>query len=108
MKNKTIKALLEMGMPADIKGFRYITEIMCLYDNDNKLVDEKLMSVYETIAKQNDTTVPCVERAIRHAFSIISDRVDLQIYRKYSDKPHRRNGVLLATLYYRLKMEENK
>lgn len=106
MKNKTIKALLEMGMPADIKGFRYITEIMCLYDNDNKLVDEKLMSVYETIAKQNDTTVSRVERCVRHAFSTVLENRDSESVKSYLDTPHRKNGVLLATLYYRLKMEE--
>ena len=106
MKNKTIKALLEMGMPADIKGFRYITEIMCLYENDNKLVDGNLMGVYEAIAKQNDTTVSRVERAIRHAFSTVLENEDLESVKKYLDTPHRKNGVLLATLYYGLKMEE--
>ena len=106
MKSKTIKALLEMGMPADIKGFRYITEIMCLYDNDNKLVDGNLMGVYETIANQNDTTVSRVERAIRHAFSTVLENEDSELVKRYLDTPHRKNGVLLATLYYRLKMEE--
>ena len=106
MKNKTIKVLLKMGMPADIKGFRYITEIMCLYDNDNKLVDGNLMGVYETIAKQNDTTVHRLERCVRHAFSTVLKNKDLESVKKYLYTPHRKNGALLATLYYRLKMEE--
>lgn len=106
MKNKTINALLEMGMPADIKGFRYITEIMCLYDNDNKLIDGNLMGVYQTIAKQNDTTVSRVERALRHAFSIVQTKGELEIVEKYLTMLHQKNSALLATLYYRLKMEE--
>lgn len=106
MKNKTIKALLEMGMPADVKGFRYITEIMCIYNEDDKLVDGNLMGVYEAIAKQNDTTVSGVERCVRHAFSTVLENRDAESVKKYLDTPHRKNGALLATLYYRLKMEE--
>ena len=106
MKNKTIKALLEMGMPANIKGFRYITEIMCFYDNDNKLFDGNLMGIYEKISKQNDTTVSRVERCVRHAFSTVLENKDLESVKKYLDTPHRKNGALLATLYYKLKMEE--
>lgn len=34
MKNKTINALLEMGMPADIKGFHYIVDAMCLFEHE--------------------------------------------------------------------------
>lgn len=106
MKNKTIKALLEMGMPADIKGFRYITEIMCLYEKDEKMITGNLMDVYQTVAEQNDTTVSRLERAIRHAFSTVLENRDSESIKKYLDTPHRKNGALLATLYYRLKMEE--
>lgn len=106
MKNKAINALIEMGMPADIKGFRYITEIMCLYEKDNKLVDRNLIGVYETIAKQNETTVSRVERALRHAFSVVQLKGDLKMVEKYLTMQHQNNGTLLATLYYRLKMEE--
>ena len=34
MKNKAIKALIEMGMPANIKGFQYIVEAMELFEAD--------------------------------------------------------------------------
>ena len=106
MKNKTIKALLEMGMPADIKGFRYITEIVCLYEKDEKMITGNLMDAYQTVAAQNDTTVSRLERAIRHAFSTVLENRDAESVKKYLDTPHRKNGALLATLYYRLKMEE--
>lgn len=32
MKNRAINALVEMGMPADIKGFQYIVDAMCLFE----------------------------------------------------------------------------
>ena len=31
MKNRAINALIEMGMPADTKGFEYIVDMMVLY-----------------------------------------------------------------------------
>ncbi|EOS74219.1 hypothetical protein C817_04764 [Dorea sp. 5-2] len=34
MKNKAMNALVEMGMPANIKGFRYIAEAMALFEAD--------------------------------------------------------------------------
>ena len=34
MKNKAIKALIEMGMPANIKGFQYILEDKELIEAD--------------------------------------------------------------------------
>lgn len=33
MKNKAINALIEMGLPADIKGFHYIVDAMCLLES---------------------------------------------------------------------------
>lgn len=106
MKNKTIKALLEMGMPADIKGFRHITDIMCLYENDEDYITGNLMCVYEKIAEQNNTTASRVERAIRHAFSGILKSGEPKLIKKYLSTPKNKNGSLLATLYYRLKLEE--
>ena len=105
MRKKVINALLDMGMPADIKGFRYITEIMCLYEESEKLVDGSLMKVYEAIAVQNETTVSRVERAIRHAFSMVLQNENSELVKKYFSTSHKNNGALLATLYYRLKME---
>lgn len=34
MKNKAINALIEMGMPANVKGFHYIAEAMALLEED--------------------------------------------------------------------------
>ena len=106
MKNKTIKALLEMGMPADIKGFQYITEIMCLYERGEQMLCGNMMAVYKTIAERFNTTTTRVERAIRHAFSVVLQNEELS--KKYLPTPYKHNGALLATLYYRLKMEEKK
>ena len=38
MKNKTINALIEMGIPANIKGFKYIVDAMVLFSEDETFV----------------------------------------------------------------------
>lgn len=106
MKNKIINALIEMGVPADVKGFNYIVQIICLYDKNEDLICGKMMKVYQEIAERNNTTVSKVERALRHAFSIAQLKGDFKMVEKYLTKQHQNNGTLLAILYYRLKMEE--
>ena len=34
MKNRATNALIEMWVPANIKGFRYIVDAMCLFEDE--------------------------------------------------------------------------
>ena len=69
MRNKAINALLELGIPANTKGFLYITDAMEAID-ENKGLQYKTYQLYEEIAKKYEgVTASKVERAIRHAFS---------------------------------------
>ncbi|MCI9621612.1 MAG: hypothetical protein HFG85_17170, partial [Dorea sp.] len=49
MKNKAVNALIEMGMPANVKGFQYITDAMVLFEED-KAWRSKLTALYRKIA----------------------------------------------------------
>ena len=68
MKQNTVNILLELGVPAGIKGFTYICDAMELFDTDPYYADGKICALYHEIALQRDTTASRVERAIRHAF----------------------------------------
>ncbi len=104
MKNKAINALIEMGMPADIKGFQYIVEAMGLFETDN-VWREKTTFLYYKLSKMYDTT-PCgVERAIRHAFSIVLKSGYLKAVEKYLTLQRTTNSNLLATFFLRLSQE---
>jgi len=66
--------LLELGMPPTLLGFHYLAE--CIYicvEEINKLHD-LIGSVYNEVARNNHTTYQRVERNIRHAISVFSDR----------------------------------
>lgn len=105
MRNKAMNALIEMGVPARNKGFKYITEIMCLFDEDESWFYMKTMALYEKIAKMNGDTASRVERAIRHAFSIALEKGCLDVVEKYLTLQHPTNSNLLATFYIRLSQE---
>lgn len=105
MKNKTINALLEMGMPAGIKGFQYIVEAMILF-SDEKTRYGKIMFLYYEIAKKHNTKPTGVERAIRHAFGIVFEKGNLEAVEKYLTRKNTTNGNLLHVLYLRLAQEE--
>lgn len=68
MRKKIEKILLEMGVPASVKGFDFITEaVMLLNENPFMQITKEL---YPAIAKKHETIGARVERAIRHAFEI--------------------------------------
>ena len=101
MKNKAINALIEMGMPANNKGFQYIVDAMCLFNPDYSVT-----TIYALVAAKNNTTSSCVERAIRHAFGVaLKDGVPGYVD-KYLTRNHATNGNLLHVLYLRLTQEE--
>lgn len=107
MKNRAINALLEMGMPADIKGFEYIVDIMIIYIDENARHDG-MISIYEKVAEKRNTTVSRVERAIRHAFKIVFDKGNLEAVKKYLSFGNTTNGNLLHVLYLRLEQESEE
>lgn len=107
MKNKAINTLLEMGMPADIKGFHYIVDAICLFEHEGwRCV--KTTTLYQKIAEINNETASSVERAIRHAFSVVITKGRLETVEKYLSFHNTTNGNLLRVFYLRLKQEEEQ
>lgn len=105
MKNKAINALIEMGMPADIKGFHYIADAMLLFE-DISFRNGKITTLYYKIGQMSDVSPTRVERAIRHAFSIVLKDGAPGYVDKYLTRKHTTNGNLLHVLYLRLTQEE--
>lgn len=101
MKNKAINALIKMGMPAEIKGFRYIVDAMCLFNPDYNVT-----TIYSVVAQKNNTTPSRVERAIRHAFGAVLTDGAPEYVDAYLTRNHTTNGNLLHVLYLRLTQEE--
>lgn len=73
--------LHEIGVPAHIKGYRYIRSAI-LYSLKNPIALEMITKrLYPEVAKMHQTTPSRVERAIRHAIEVAWSRGNLETVR---------------------------
>lgn len=68
------KMMLDMGVPAHLKGYRYVRTAVLMAEEDMKVVGSVTKLLYPEIAKQYNTTDGKVERAIRNAIEISWER----------------------------------
>lgn len=66
--------MLDMGVPAHLKGYRYVRTAVLIAEEDMKVVGSVTKLLYPEIAKQYNTTDCKVERAIRNAIEISWER----------------------------------
>ena len=71
MRNRVINALIELGLPANKKGFRYIVEIVNEYAKDESLMSGKLEVLYYMLGKKDGVSSQTIERNIRTSFGIV-------------------------------------
>lgn len=64
----------EIGVPAHIKGYRYIRDAIMLAEKDMNVLNSITKILYPTIAKNHQTTPSRVERTIRHAIEVAWSR----------------------------------
>lgn len=107
-RNKVEDVLFAMGIPANVKGFKYIIDAVQIISRDGCTVSITGV-LYPEVADMNHTTPSRVERAIRHAFEIAnSNRGDYEVFEKYIGHINTNNGAALTSLYKRIKREEEE
>lgn len=109
MNRKNIEdILLQMGVPANINGFRYIVDAI-LFMNDEGTWNLKYTYLYYLVAKKYHTSIECVERAMRHAFETARKTENARaMVEHYIGYAHRSNSASLKMLYIRLKDDEEE
>ena len=83
MESLITKAIQDIGIPAHIKGYRYLRDAITLVAKDYSVIGSVTKVLYPEVAKMNDTTPTRVERAIRHAIETAWDRGDVDILGYY-------------------------
>lgn len=68
------KFMLELGVPAHLRGYYYLREAIVRTAEDMELVGSVTKLLYPCIAKHNRTNVARVERAIRNAIEVSWER----------------------------------
>ena len=103
--------LLEIGIPAHIKGYQYIREGIMLAFYDKNMLHYITKCLYPTIAKKYKTTSSSVERTIRHAIEVAFRRGNIKILEEIfsntinSRKAKPTNSEFIALLADKLRLE---
>ena len=70
LESDVTQILHEIGIPAHIKGYQYLRDVIILSVSDKEMLGSVTKILYPTIAKKRQTTSSRVERAIRHAIEV--------------------------------------
>lgn len=103
--------LLEIGIPAHIKGYQYIREGILMSFADRNMLHYITKFLYPTIAKKYQTTSSSVERTIRHAIEVAWKRGDMETIEEIfgnsvsAGKGKPTNSEFLALLTDKLRLE---
>lgn len=64
------KIMLDIGVPAHLKGYRFLREAIIISEQDMETVSSVTKLLYPTISKLYHTTDQKVERAMRNAIEV--------------------------------------
>ena len=74
--------MLDVGVPAHLKGYHYLRDAIMLSGRDMEVVSSVTKLLYPTIAKRFKTTEQKVERAIRNAIEVSWARGNAETFEK--------------------------
>lgn len=80
MRRYVTKIMLNLGVPAHLKGYHYLREAIIMAQDDLEVVGSITKLLYPEIAKQFGTTDQKVERAIRNAIEVSWSRGNLEAF----------------------------
>lgn len=74
--------MLDVGVPAHLKGYHYLRDAILLSGRDMEVVTSVTKLLYPTIARRFRTTDQKVERAIRNAIELSWSRGNVETFEK--------------------------
>lgn len=74
--------MLDIGVPAHLKGYHYLRVAIMLSGRDMEVVSSVTKLLYPTIAKRFKTTGQKVERGIRNAIEVSWNRGNVETFEK--------------------------
>ena len=104
----------EIGIPAHIKGYRYLREAITMVVNKVELLGGITKELYPNIAREHQTTPSRVERAIRHAIEVAWSRGSIETINSLFGHTVNRergkptNSEFIAMVADKLRMETHK
>lgn len=74
--------MLDIGVPAHLKGYHYLRDAILLSGRDMEVVSSVTKLLYPTIARHFRTTDQKVERAIRNAIEVSWNRGNVKTFER--------------------------
>jgi len=114
LQKEIVKLLHELGVPAHIKGYQFARDAIEIIYLDESTTDNFKKLIYPVIANKFKTTVYNVERNIRHAIEVSSNRGNCYLleeifgYSIDSEKAKPTNSEFLVTIADKIKMDHRK
>lgn len=111
-KNFVTKLMLDLGVPAHLKGYHYIRTAVLMAVDDMELVSSVTKLLYPDIAKEYKTTGQKVERAIRNAIEVSWQRGNMDAMERvfgfsaHTGKGRPTNSEYIARLADELQLHE--
>ncbi len=106
------KIMLDMGVPAHLKGYHYLRAAILLSERDMETVSSVTKLLYPEIAKKFRTTDQKVERAIRNAIEVSWERgnpdtfMELFGYSAKAGKTRPTNSEYIARVADKIRLDE--
>lgn len=101
-EEKLSRLFLTVGIPAHIKGYKYLRDAVKLVLTDGNIINSITKRLYPEIANLHETSPSKVERAIRHAIEVAWSRGKLENLNKifglkvYNSNEKPTNGEFIA------------
>lgn len=83
LEARVTEIIHEIGVPAHIKGYKYLREAIIMAINDTEVINAVTKVLYPAVANRFATTPSRVERAIRHAIEVAWDRGDIETLQRF-------------------------
>ena len=110
-KHYVTRVMLELGMPAHLRGYHYLREAVCMSMEDMELVGSVTKLLYPEIAKRFRTTDQKVERAIRNMIEVSWERGNENLmeemfgYSRVHGKKRPTNSEFIAAMSDKIRMD---
>lgn len=108
------RLMLELGIPAHLRGYYYLREAVLLSVDDMELVGSVTKLLYPVIARAYKTTLQRVERAIRNAIEVSWERgnpavfEDLFGFSRRTGSPRPTNSEYIARIADKVRMDQGE
>ena len=111
LETRVTEILHEIGVPAHIKGYRYVRSAIVQAVQDREVLEYMTKELYPQVAGEFDTTPSRVERAIRHAVEVAWNRGDFDVLQRWfghtvsSQRGKPTNGEFISMLVDKICLE---